>query len=161
MSTVSSCGRGPDHRRWEQGIRSPERLCCVCVCEFDLPALEALAFQDAATRPALPASSRTHTLRGGVEVTVLADGRPVNFHETDSISNLHSDLVYAGMLTGACAVATDPAPAGLDPSWADTVLEGSGLLQDYYERYGPPAAPTGTAPSSARGRSGRGNGERS
>ncbi|WP_329558380.1 hypothetical protein OG711_03790 [Streptomyces uncialis] len=161
MSTVSSCGRGPDHRRWEQGIRSPERLCCVCVCEFDLPALEALAFQDAATRPALPACSRTHTLRGGVEVTVLADGRPVNFHETDSISNLHSDFVYAGMLTGACAVATDPAPAGLDPSWADTVLEGSGLLQDYYERYGPPAAPTGTAPSSARGRPGRGNGERS
>ncbi len=105
--------------------------------EFDLPALEALAVQDAATRPALPASSRTHTLRGGVEVTVLAGGRPVNFHETDSISNLHSDLVYAGMLTGACAVATDPAPAGLDPSWADTVLEESGLLQDYYERYGP------------------------
>ncbi|MFJ4772164.1 hypothetical protein ACIP88_24145 [Streptomyces uncialis] len=128
--------------------------------EFDLPALEALAVQDAATRPALPTSSRTHTLPAGVEVTVLADGRPVNFHETDSISNLHSDLVYAGMLTGACAVATDPAPAGLDPAWADTVLEESGLLQDYYERYGPPAAPTGTATSSARRRSGRGSGER-
>lgn len=111
--------------------------------EFDLPALEALAVQGTAASPALPASSRTHTLLGGVEVTVLADGRPVNFHETDSISNLHSDLVYAGMLTGACAVATGPAQAGLDPAWADTVLEESGLLQDYYERYGPPAAPTG------------------
>ncbi|MEU0991531.1 hypothetical protein [Streptomyces sp. NPDC005953] len=124
--------------------------------EFDLPALDALAVQAPATRPMSTPSSRTLTLSGGIDVTVVADGRPVNFHETDSISNLHSDLVYAGMLTGACAVATDPAPAGLDPAWADTVLEESGLLQDYYERYGPQAAPTAVV-TSARGASGGGS----
>ncbi|RPK56979.1 hypothetical protein EES43_23055 [Streptomyces sp. ADI96-02] len=52
---------------------------------------------------------------------MLAGGRPVDFYETDSISNLHSDLVYAGMLTGACAVAAGTAPPGLDPAWADSV----------------------------------------
>lgn len=108
--------------------------------EFDLPALAALASKETPSR-ATHLPSGTHRLPRGVDVTVLAGGMPVNFHETDSISNLHSDLVYAGVLTGACAIATRPAPAGLDPVWADTVLEESGLLQDYYERYGP--APTG------------------
>ncbi|MEU8679444.1 hypothetical protein [Streptomyces sp. NPDC048560] len=107
--------------------------------EFDLPALAALVPQDGPVHAATPHASRTHRLPGGVDVTVLAGGRPVNFHETDSISNLHSDLVYAGMLTGACAVATRATSTGLDPAWADTVLEESGLLQDYYERCGPPA----------------------
>ncbi|WP_327122025.1 hypothetical protein OG206_31725 [Streptomyces sp. NBC_01341] len=113
--------------------------------EFDLPALAALAAPAEAATP--DHFRRTHRLPGGVDVTVLAGGRPVNFHETDSISNLHSDLVYAGMLTGACTIATWPAPRGLDPAWADTVLEDCGLLQDYYERYGPPATPETRVPT--------------
>ncbi|MET9606005.1 hypothetical protein ABZZ17_13170 [Streptomyces sp. NPDC006512] len=118
--------------------------------EFDLPALEAAATQEPAARPVTHPAYRTHALPGGVDVTVLAGGRPVNFHETDSISNLHSDLVYAGMLTGACALATRPAPPGLDPAWADAVLDASGLLHDYYERYGP-GSPAGSDPAARPG----------
>ncbi|MEU5402862.1 hypothetical protein ABZ348_26600 [Streptomyces sp. NPDC005963] len=151
-------GRTSMSRREFEALRRHTRLVSASSrdIEFDLPALEALAVRDSTAPPALALPSRTHTLPQGVDVTVLAGGRPVNFHETDSISNLHSDLVYAGMLTGACAVATDPAPAGLDPAWADTVLEESGLLQDYYERYGPPSASMATA-TSAKDAFGRGS----
>ncbi|WP_121017389.1 MULTISPECIES: hypothetical protein [unclassified Streptomyces] len=142
-------GRTSMSTREFRSLRRPAYLASVSSrdIEFDLPALEALAEGDPVERPC----SRTHVLPGGVDVTVLAGGRPVNFHETDSISNLHSDLVYAGMLTGACAVATRPAPPGLDRAWADAVLEESGLLQDYYDRYGPHARVTvRTAGSAAR-----------
>ncbi|MFI5868061.1 hypothetical protein [Streptomyces sp. NPDC051546] len=127
-----------------QALTRPAYLASVSSrdIEFDLHALEALTAQTTATHPQSRPSMRTYPMPGGTDVTVLAGGRPVNFHETDSISNLHSDLVYAGMLTGACALATRPAPPGLDPAWADTVLEESGLLEDYYERYGPPTPAT-------------------
>lgn len=102
--------------------------------EFDLPALRRYAVATAST----DATGTCHRLPGGVLATVLAGGRPVNFHETDSISNLHSDLVYAGMLIAADTLATSTSPTpGLDPGWADQVLEDSGLLEHYYERYGP------------------------
>ncbi|WP_404953939.1 hypothetical protein [Streptomyces sp. 147326] len=71
----------------------------------------------------------------------------MNFYEPDRISNLHSDLAYAGMLTDAGVVATRTAPTGLDPAGADTVLEESGLLRDCYERYGPPATPETAVPT--------------
>ncbi|MFJ9942091.1 Rossmann-fold NAD(P)-binding domain-containing protein [Streptomyces erythrochromogenes] len=132
-----------------QALERPAYLASVSSrdIEFDLPALIALD----PTAEATPGHfRRTHRLPGGVDVTVLAGGRPVNFHETDSISNLHSDLVYAGMLTGARAVAAGHAAPGLDPAWADTVLEESGLLQDYYERYGPPTTPKTTVPTGSR-----------
>ncbi|MFE9016692.1 Rossmann-fold NAD(P)-binding domain-containing protein [Streptomyces cyaneofuscatus] len=121
-------------------LRRPVHLASVSSrdIEFDLPALDALCSPQEDPRPAETQSpARTYRMPGGVDVTVLAGGRPVNFFETDSISNLHSDLVYAGMLTGACAVATEAAPPGLDAAWADAILEKSGLLQDYYLRYGP------------------------
>ncbi|MCX4679176.1 hypothetical protein OG413_28390 [Streptomyces sp. NBC_01433] len=129
-----------------KALRGPVYLASVSSrdTEFDLPALESLAAHGPTKHPMSGTSSRTHSLTGGVDVTVLADGRPVNFHETDSISNLHSDLVYAGMLTGACTIATRPAQPGLDPAWADTVLEESGLLRDYYARYGPTPGPPAT-----------------
>ncbi|MFI6339650.1 hypothetical protein [Streptomyces sp. NPDC050535] len=139
-------GRTSMSTREFQALERPVYLASVSSrdIEFDLPALTSL---DASAEATPDHFRRTHRLPGGVDVTVLAGGRPVNFHETDSISNLHSDLVYAGMLTGACAVAAKPASAGLDPAWADTVLEESGLLQDYYERYGPPATPKTTVPT--------------
>ncbi|WP_406464911.1 hypothetical protein OHB07_28640 [Streptomyces sp. NBC_00111] len=136
-------------------LRRPAYLASVSSrdVEFDLAALEALSGR----RPASPGTaghrpSSTYGLPSGVDVTVLAGGRPVNFYETDSISNLHSDLVYAGMLTGACAVTAPATTPGLDPAWADEVLEESGLLQDYYHRYGPPAGrpiPASTNPEFA------------
>ncbi|MFJ9944974.1 Rossmann-fold NAD(P)-binding domain-containing protein [Streptomyces erythrochromogenes] len=142
-------GRTSMSTREFQALERPAYLASVSSrdIEFDLPALIALD----PTAEATPGHfRRTHRLPGGVDVTVLAGGRPVNFHETDSISNLHSDLVYAGMLTGACAVAAGHAAPGLDPAWADTVLEESGLLQDYYERYGPPTTPKSTVPTGSR-----------
>ncbi|MFJ8229905.1 hypothetical protein ACIQ9E_08085 [Streptomyces sp. NPDC094448] len=72
----------------------------------------------------------------------------MNFHDRDSIRNVHSDPVHDGMLTGACAVAARPAPPGPDPARADTVLERSGLPEDHYGRYGPA---TGTGPTARKG----------
>jgi adenosylhomocysteinase len=114
--------------------------------EFDLSALRALPPDgDAGQRWRAPSGAR---------ITLLADGRPVNFYESDSISNLHSDLVYAGMLVGAHAVGTAAGlrPPGVDPGWADAVLAASGLLDDYYDRYGPRpplAGPRSAGPRSA------------
>jgi adenosylhomocysteinase len=99
--------------------------------EFDLPALREL--------PALASDGQCYRAPSGARITMLAQGRPVNFHESDSISNVHSDLVYAGMLVGAHAIgaAAGSRQPGVDPGWADEVLRTSGLLEDYYDRYGP------------------------
>ncbi|MET7550942.1 hypothetical protein ABZS94_35325 [Streptomyces sp. NPDC005500] len=102
--------------------------------EFDLTALDALAIGERV----VSRGARSFRLPNGTVVTVLAGGRPVNFYETDSISNLHSDLVYAGILIGARALA-EPQVPGISPQWADQVLESSGLLEDYYHLYGPEA----------------------
>ncbi|MFE3864846.1 NAD(P)-dependent oxidoreductase [Streptomyces goshikiensis] len=113
--------------------------------EFDLPALQAMATPG----PSHDGVSLSFRLPTSVAVVVLADGRPVNFHETDSIGSLNSDLVRAAMLVGAHAVARDGArhAPGPDPAWADQALAKSGLLEDYYQRYGPtiPRADTGRA----------------
>ncbi|NED06915.1 hypothetical protein G3I55_35305 [Streptomyces sp. SID6648] len=135
-ATGRTCLSVPEFR----ALRRPVYLASVSsrAIEFDLSALQELAVENPASRLMAGPPSRTWRIPGGTDVTVLAEGRPVNFHETDSISNLHSDLVYAGILVGACAVASGQGRPGLDQTWADDVLEASGLLEDYYERYGPP-----------------------
>jgi adenosylhomocysteinase len=103
--------------------------------EFDLPALRELSVKTRRTSDAI----LSHWLPHGVDVHLLADGRPVNFYEGDSITNQRADLVFAGMLVGAVTLAgADPRfGPGVQRTAADEVLEDCQVLDRYYELYGP------------------------
>jgi adenosylhomocysteinase len=114
--------------------------------EFDLPALVDLA----GSAHDLGVAGVRYRLPGGVQVTTLADGYPVNFHHAESVPNRQSDLIMAGLLVGAAALA-DPAhrfTPGHNVALSDTILQDSGLLHRFYRLYGPaadqPATETGT-----------------
>ncbi|WP_155368022.1 Rossmann-fold NAD(P)-binding domain-containing protein [Catellatospora vulcania] len=105
--------------------------------EFDLPALTGLAehIED------LDVEGTRFVLPHGVRIDVLADGYPVNFHHAESVPNRQSDLIMAGLLVGAAALA-DPGHGfqpGHNVALSDHVLETSGLLADFYRLYGPDA----------------------
>lgn len=75
----------------------------------------------------------------GPAATILADGLPVNFHEAESLPNRYSDLILASLLVGAAHLARPGhgLTAGHNVAATDRVLESSGLLEDYYTRFGP------------------------
>ncbi|NGN64959.1 hypothetical protein G5C51_13760 [Streptomyces sp. A7024] len=119
------------------------RDCYLASCtsrdvEFDLPALRKLAV-DVRRQPA--DGTLSCTLPQGVTAHVLAEGRPVNFHERDSITNQRADLVFAGMLLGAATLAAgDPRfGPGIRRAAADMVLEDARILDRHYELHGPRA----------------------
>jgi adenosylhomocysteinase len=108
-------------------------------------ALDELAEEAVEVRPGGTVGSRLH-LRNGTTATVLADGFPVNFHHAESLPNKHADLILAALLVGAATLA---APghgfaAGHNVAATDRVLESCGLLERYYDRFGPGA---GSAPA--------------
>ncbi|WP_322768847.1 NAD(P)-dependent oxidoreductase [Frankia sp. Cr1] len=80
-------------------------------------------------------------LGSGPAVTVLADGFPINFHHAESLPNKFADLVLAALLVGAATLARPDhgfAP-GHNVAATDAVLESCGLLDRYYQRFGPTA----------------------
>ncbi len=103
--------------------------------EFDVDALAAAAIgiEDLGVR------GRRFSLPRGIAVDLLADGYPVNFHHAESIPNRQSDLVMAGLLMGAAALAEPRHPfrPGHNVALSDQVLESSGLLAEFYRLYGP------------------------
>ncbi len=80
-------------------------------------------------------------LRQGVTATVVGDGFPINFHYAESMPNKYADLVLASLLVGAATLATPGHvfEAGHNVAATDRVLEGCGLLERYYNRFGPGA----------------------
>ncbi|GAA4856018.1 hypothetical protein GCM10025787_45180 [Saccharopolyspora rosea] len=100
--------------------------------EFDLTALRELALR---VEPVADIGTRYHLPRG--PVTVLADGYPVNFHRSDSMSNRCSDLTVAAVTCGACVLARpDHGLAdGVDLDRANAALAAAGLVERYYELY--------------------------
>lgn len=81
-------------------------------------------------------------LRSGACVTLVADGYPVNFHRSESLPNRYSDLILASLLVGAATLAAPDHgfAAGHNVARSDQVLESCGLLERYYDRFGPKAA---------------------
>lgn len=77
----------------------------------------------------------------GVTATVVGDGLPINFHYAESLPERYADLILAALVTGAAHLAAPDHGFALGHNVAatDRVLEGSGLLEAYYERYGPDA----------------------
>lgn len=93
-----------------------------------------------------------YRLAGGVEVTVLGHGLPINFHYAESLPNRYVDLVMGAMALGAVTLATPGhgfAP-GHNVAATDRVLEDSALLRGYYATYGPAAGRPGTPPGPSR-----------
>ncbi|MFH0246309.1 hypothetical protein ACGRHY_28710 [Streptomyces sp. HK10] len=74
-----------------------------------------------------------------ITATVIADGYPINFHYAESLPNKYADLVLASLIVGAATLAADGHgfTAGHNVARTDQVLEGSGLLERYYTRFGP------------------------
>jgi S-adenosylhomocysteine hydrolase len=72
-------------------------------------------------------------------VTVLADGLPVNVGRGDRVPARQSDLTMAALVWGACALARpgNGFAAGHDVARTDASIAESGLVERYYELYGP------------------------
>ncbi|MBB2749315.1 UNVERIFIED_ORG: S-adenosylhomocysteine hydrolase [Microbispora rosea subsp. rosea] len=82
--------------------------------------------------------TRLH-LPSGAVATLVADGMPVNFHHAESLPNSYADLILASLIVGAATLATPghSFQPGHNLAETDTVLEGCGLLERYYARFGP------------------------
>lgn len=101
-------------------------------------ALDELAEQAIGSSAAGVLGFRLH-LPSDVTVTVVADGFPINFHHAESLPNKYSDLVLAALLVGMATLSGRKhgfAP-GHDVARTDAVLESCGLLERYYDRFGP------------------------
>jgi S-adenosylhomocysteine hydrolase len=101
-------------------------------------ALDELAEEAVTISDAGVLGMRLH-LPGGAVVTVVGDGFPINFHYAESMPNKYADLVLASLLVGAATLAA-PDHAfvpGHNVAATDAVLEGCGLLERYYQRFGP------------------------
>jgi S-adenosylhomocysteine hydrolase len=74
-----------------------------------------------------------------IQATVLADGQPVNFHYAESMPNKYADLVFAALIIGASTLAREGHGFARGHNVAPTneVLATSGLLERYYQRFGP------------------------
>ncbi|MFD8560638.1 NAD(P)-dependent oxidoreductase [Streptosporangium canum] len=81
-------------------------------------------------------------LRSGVSVTLVGDGYPINFHHAESLPNSSADLILASLIVGAATLAApghDFMP-GHNVAATNRALEGCGLLERYYARFGPGVA---------------------
>ncbi|MFI9591179.1 NAD(P)-dependent oxidoreductase [Nonomuraea sp. NPDC052265] len=81
-------------------------------------------------------------LRSGAHATIIGDGFPVNFHHAESLPNAYSDLILASLLVGAATLAAlnHGFTPGHNVARSDQVLESCGLLDRYYDLFGPKAA---------------------
>lgn len=103
--------------------------------EFDLPALRTAAVDE---RDAGQLGTRLR-MPHGPQVTVVADGYPINFHWAESLPNKYADLVLASLIVGAATLAR-PGHGfvpGHNVRRTNQVLADSGLLERYYARFGP------------------------
>lgn len=103
--------------------------------EFDLSVLTEMSSH---TEP-FGTSGTTYQMSHGPRVVLLADGYPINFHHSDSLTNSRADLVATALLTGICELAQPDhrfAP-GHNLEHTDAAIESSGLLERYYHLYGP------------------------
>ncbi|WP_061296284.1 hypothetical protein [Herbidospora cretacea] len=84
--------------------------------------------------------TRLH-LPSGVQVTLVGDGFPINFHHAESLPNMYSDLILASLLVAASTLAAPDHGfiAGHNVEASNRVLESCGLLERYYARFGPEA----------------------
>jgi S-adenosylhomocysteine hydrolase len=80
-----------------------------------------------------------YLMPAGVELCVLGDGLPLNFHRRESMPNRVSDLVFAALLAGGAALA-EPGRRGHGPgcdvALVDEILAGSPMLTAYLDIYG-------------------------
>jgi adenosylhomocysteinase len=84
-----------------------------------------------------------YRLPHGVELCVIGDGLPVNFHHRESLPNRVIDVVFAALLLGgATLVQTDQGGhgAGCDVALVDRILAGSPALDAYLKFYADDAA---------------------
>lgn len=101
--------------------------------EYDV---EALAEQAIASRP-VSDIGRRFTLPNDADVTLVADGYPINFHLAESMPNRYSDLVLSSMLIGACALQGSPDRFRPGHNLAETnaVLAAAPTTALYYDLY--------------------------
>lgn len=73
----------------------------------------------------------TRYARDGVELLLLADGYPANFHYAESMPNQQSDIVMASLLVGAVALVCGDWSPGNDAAGANAMLNEGTLLTDF------------------------------
>jgi adenosylhomocysteinase len=82
----------------------------------------------------------TRYRRNGVELLLIANGFPANFHFAESMPNQQSDVVMAALLAGAVALASGAWGTGNDAARADSILSEGTLMTDFIHKR-PPLGP--------------------
>ena len=85
-----------------------------------------------------------YLLPDGVELCVLGDGLPINFHHRESVPNRVIDLVFAALLLGGATLARPDHGGhgpGRDPELVDRILGSSPALGAYLNLYADDTAP--------------------
>jgi len=80
-----------------------------------------------------------YLLNRGPSLTALGHGMPINFHFAESLPNRYVDVVMASLVTGAVAIASNDERLreGENVKATNEILEGSGIIERYYDTYGP------------------------
>ncbi|MEU8543129.1 hypothetical protein AB0C52_24630 [Streptomyces sp. NPDC048717] len=84
-----------------------------------------------------------YTLADGPDVLAVGHGMPINFHYAESLSNRYVDLVLAGLAVGAVALAQgdERLKPGHNVAATNAILSESGIIDAYYQLYGPTSTP--------------------
>lgn len=125
-------------------LASIRRSCYLVSCtsrdyEFDVAALASASRRSRY----LPELGTVFSLGDGVDVTLVADGYPVNFYRSESMPNRYSDIVLAAMLVGGCYLRQNSGQAATQ-HWnrdrinrTDAVLAQASIVRDYLRLYQP------------------------
>ena len=101
--------------------------------EFNLSDLNALA----ASVEDHGSLGSVYLLDNHVQVVVIANGYPVNFHYAESLPNRYADLILASVLIGACTLAenSNKFRKGNNVALTNEILDNAPLLTDYFRLF--------------------------
>ncbi len=136
LLVLGAAGAGSMTRRNANDFTAPAYLASMTSRDYEFPLAE---WAEAAEYVAdFGDLGHAYVMPGGIELCVLGDGLPLNFHHRESIANRISDLVFAALLVGGQVLA-EPDARGHGPGrnvpLVDALLAASPAMSAYLDLY--------------------------